>query len=89
LDYPEPSNGKHLTAREGIYGVGQTRLPDDHYGSAFKWNVGEETGPKLEAGGGVANKAVSTSQTNGSSLKRGIANGETDPAAGKRVKVVA
>jgi hypothetical protein len=89
LDYPEPSNGKHLTAREGIYGVGQTRLPDDHYGSAFKWNVGEENGPELEAGGGVANKAVSTSQTNGTSLKRHVANGDVDTAIAKRVKVVA
>lgn len=78
-----------MTAREGIYGVGQTRLPDDHYGSAFKWNVGEETGPELEAGGGVAKKAVSTIQTNGASLKRHVADGQVDAAAGKRVKLVA
>ena len=31
-----------LTARETIYGVGQRRLKDDHYGSQFKWKAGEE-----------------------------------------------
>ena len=94
LDYPEPSNGrKHLTAREGIYGTGQTRLADDHYGSAFKWNVGDEVGPRLEAGGGVLAKQngglLDKSTTDGHGLKRfADANAET-LSSSKKVKVVA
>lgn len=30
-----------LTAREKIYGAGQRRLRDDHYGSTFKWKAGQ------------------------------------------------
>lgn len=49
------SNGLHgfgdgedvgLTAREKLYGVGQKRLRDDHYGSTFRWKAGQEP-PKL------------------------------------------
>jgi hypothetical protein len=95
LDYPEPSQGrKHLTAREGIYGTGQTRLADDHYGSAFKWNVGDEVGPTLETGGGVAverNEDLSGKPAmNGHhGLKRSaVANGE-DLSSNKKIRVVA
>ncbi|MCO5566221.1 hypothetical protein L7F22_019897 [Adiantum nelumboides] len=35
-----------LTTREKIYGVGQRRLRDDHYGSTFRWRAGQEP-PKL------------------------------------------
>jgi len=95
LDYPEPSNGrKHLTAREGIYGTGQTRLAEDHYGSAFKWNVGDEVGPRLETGGGVASERNGNSTenpaTNGhhGSKRSADANGE-DLSSSKKIKVVA
>lgn len=30
-----------LTLRERLYGPGQRRLRDDHYGSAFKWHAGQ------------------------------------------------
>lgn len=52
LDYPETSTG--LTAREGLYGVGQAKLRDDHYGSRFKWRAGQERAPELNPAGGVA-----------------------------------
>ncbi|CAO1627588.1 unnamed protein product [Sympodiomycopsis kandeliae] len=35
-----------LTAREKLYGVGNRRLRDDHYGSTFKWKAGREA-PQL------------------------------------------
>ena len=46
-DYPKTKDGKGITAREGIYGVGQKELRDDHYASKFKWGVGEKA-PTLE-----------------------------------------
>jgi len=92
LDYPEPAHGKHLTAREGIYGIGRTRLPNDHYGSAFKWNVGDEHGPELEPGGGVIKRTGVNGDVNEKSLKRPAPalNGD-GPVNGvdKRVKVAA
>lgn len=41
-EYPAGADGKPLTAREAIYGAGQKHLRDDHYGSRFSWNKGEE-----------------------------------------------
>jgi hypothetical protein len=50
LDYPTKANGG-LTAREGIHGVGQSRLPHDHYGHAFHWGSDQAEGPRLVTGG--------------------------------------
>lgn len=36
-----------LTAREKLYGAGQRRLLDDHYGAKFRWRAGEPA-PKLD-----------------------------------------
>ncbi|PWN87492.1 Nitrilotriacetate monooxygenase component A/pristinamycin IIA synthase subunit A [Acaromyces ingoldii] len=36
-----------LTTREKLYGAGQRRLRDDHYGSKFKWHAGQDA-PKLD-----------------------------------------
>lgn len=46
-EYPARLDGKGLTAREGIYGVGQTKLQDAHYGSRYKWRAGEDA-PALD-----------------------------------------
>lgn len=35
-----------LTLREHLYGQGQRRIPDDHYGARFRWRAGEDA-PKL------------------------------------------
>ncbi|KAI5479872.1 hypothetical protein MNV49_002430 [Pseudohyphozyma bogoriensis] len=40
LDYPEKTDGKGITAREGLFGIGQSRLRDDHYAHKFKWAAG-------------------------------------------------
>ncbi|KAI5480573.1 hypothetical protein MNV49_000269 [Pseudohyphozyma bogoriensis] len=42
LDYPKTESGAGLTARESLYGVGQSRLRDDAYGAKFKWGAGQE-----------------------------------------------
>ncbi|ORY55556.1 luciferase-like domain-containing protein [Leucosporidium creatinivorum] len=46
-DYPTREDGKPLTAREGLYGVGQEKLRDDHYAAKYRWKAGEEA-PALE-----------------------------------------
>lgn len=46
-DYPVREDGKGISAREGLYGVGQVKLRDDHYGSRFKWEAGKKA-PGLE-----------------------------------------
>lgn len=41
--YPEPAGeDEQLTARERIYGPGQSRLRDDHPGSQFKYDAYQE-----------------------------------------------
>ncbi len=42
--YPENAE-EALTARERIYGTGQSKLRDDHSGSGYKYNVYEEEHP--------------------------------------------
>lgn len=49
LDYPSKPDGKGLTARESLYGVGQVRLRDDHYAHKFEWLAGQEP-PALSSG---------------------------------------
>lgn len=46
-DYPTREDSKPLTAREGLYGVGQDKLRDDHYAAKYRWKAGEEA-PQLE-----------------------------------------
>ncbi|KAK8033919.1 bacterial luciferase-like protein [Apiospora marii] len=44
--YPEiPGSDQHLTARERVYGEGQSGLRDDHPGSKYKYAVYEEEPP--------------------------------------------
>jgi alkanesulfonate monooxygenase SsuD/methylene tetrahydromethanopterin reductase-like flavin-dependent oxidoreductase (luciferase family) len=43
--YPEKGAKDGLTAREKIYGVGQTGLRDDHVGSRYKYDVYKEDPP--------------------------------------------
>lgn len=44
--YPEmPRNDQHLTARERVYGEGQSGLRDDHPGSKYKYSVYQEEPP--------------------------------------------
>lgn len=50
LDHLEPARGPTPDREDGHLVCGHTRLQDDHYGSASKLNVGEETGPEFEPG---------------------------------------
>lgn len=45
--FGEENDKTGLTAREHLYGPGQARLRDDHYGSRFTWKAGEPA-PKLD-----------------------------------------
>jgi len=38
-EYPTRTDGHGIYAREGLYGVGQEKLRDDHPGSQFKWKA--------------------------------------------------
>ncbi|KAF7981356.1 hypothetical protein HWV62_33815 [Athelia sp. TMB] len=39
-EYPTRSDGRGIYAREGLYGVGQEKLRDDHPGARYKWDAG-------------------------------------------------
>ena len=70
-DYPERPDGKGITAREGLYGVGQTKLRDDHYGSRFKWVAGQDVPPELNSAGGIKEDgAEMNGHANGNGSKR-------------------
>jgi hypothetical protein len=48
--YPEKVDERQaLTAREKIYGPGQSKLRSDHFGSAFKYDVYSETNGETDA----------------------------------------
>lgn len=74
LDYPSvttnaadaAATARGLTAREGLYGVGQSKLREDHYGSRFKWRAGQARAPELDSAGGVA--VVSNKRVNGENV---------------------
>ncbi|KAH8881376.1 Nitrilotriacetate monooxygenase component A/pristinamycin IIA synthase subunit A [Thozetella sp. PMI_491] len=46
--YPEPAEGEPVTAREKVYGKGQSRLRDDHTGSRYRYDVYQEDPPYEE-----------------------------------------
>ncbi|ORY81778.1 dibenzothiophene desulfurization enzyme A [Leucosporidium creatinivorum] len=50
LDYPSRADGNTklgITAREGVFGVGQVKLREDHFASKYRWRAGSEA-PKLD-----------------------------------------
>lgn len=54
--YPNLEEVHGLTAREKIYGKGQSGLRDDHPGSKYKYNVYVEESPYVEKANGDALK---------------------------------
>jgi len=53
LDYPQGAHPTGLTARESLSGVGNVRLPKEHYGSRFRWGAGEDAPPLDDRVSGV------------------------------------
>lgn len=41
-DYPAGEDGKGISAREGIFGVGQTHVREDHYAAHYRWKAGKD-----------------------------------------------
>ncbi|KAI5475228.1 hypothetical protein MNV49_001708 [Pseudohyphozyma bogoriensis] len=78
LDYPETPEGRSLTAREGVYGVGESRLRKDHYGSRFSWKADQEPPFIMESLNALFNACnawlsiVIFKQTYGPRFKRGF-----------------
>jgi len=50
--YPNPEHLDGLTAREKIYGKGQSGLRDDHPGSKYKYEVYVEDPPSVSSKNG-------------------------------------
>lgn len=102
--YPEAHVGEPLTAREKVYGKGQSKLRDDHLGSKYKYDVYVEDEPfnaedeshgKEEAvcpvpANGVKEVHSEPVKTNGIALERGKRKAETPATrASSRTKRVA
>jgi len=74
-----------LTAREKVYGAGQSKLRDDHTGSKYKYDVYEEEARYVaEENGGETSNGVETSngtpigKLNGKGIEK--VNGKTEIA---------
>ncbi|KAM0788602.1 hypothetical protein ACM66B_001723 [Microbotryomycetes sp. NB124-2] len=73
LQYPQ-NGDKPVTARETLYGIGQSKLKEEHYGSNFKWRAGQDVPPVLEQSERVLNEGVAKSETRSSKRPRLAAN---------------
>ncbi|KDE03154.1 hypothetical protein MVLG_06349 [Microbotryum lychnidis-dioicae p1A1 Lamole] len=62
-DYPQRPDGQGITAREGIYGVGEVKLDDRHYGAQYKWRAGQDVPPSLEKPGSLISADSEATET--------------------------